>query len=184
MTMRIVDMTIEQLAPAALAAGVLPSELLVSLIQLAGGDTPFAPTPPDLTPTSAAAPPRQPRSPKLEPVTLDAPPTSTLSPWAASAARTASAVALPAAVDLAVVLMIVDRTGPATYPELVDAYLELLRHPRLSPQDIATAITVLAEAGYLEPDPIAGRGRRGRKARRWRIARPLLDTAARSEAGA
>ncbi len=88
-------------------------------------------------------------------------------------------------VDFATVLMILDRNGPSTHHEISLAYTALVRHPRMTPEWLAAATVHLARAGHVEPDPIAGRGERGRKARRWRIARPLArDTTRRPLTGA
>lgn len=78
--------------------------------------------------------------------------------------------------DLAVVLLILDKRGPSTHAEIAHAYSSLLRHPRLTPEWVSSVTRHLVGGGYVEADPVAGRGERGRKARRWRIARPLTDS--------
>ena len=180
MTVRILDMTVEQLAPAALAAGVRPSELLVALIELAGAavPTPQPPEPPaaaGIVPTPAASAAAAAHGEHLQrsSFALSEPPTATLSPWAV---RAAASAASPGAAVGAVVLVILEQRGPSTYPELLAACGDLLRHP-ISAEWVADAMTALAAWGCIEPDPIAGRGRLGRRARRWRVSRPILELA-------
>lgn len=68
------------------------------------------------------------------------------------------------------VFTIIDTSGPLTHDEIQTAYVERARRglaPPRTPRDIRFIVAHLARDGWVEPNPIAGRGARGHKARRW-----------------
>lgn len=71
---------------------------------------------------------------------------------------------------LATIVAIIARRGPSTHHEIEDAYAATSSSRQ--GRSLRYAVNRLADAGLVEPDPIAGRGRYGHKARRWRLTRP------------